>query len=737
MSHSIHCDARSDEIDRSRVRFDFPGMIRRRKWYLIGCLCFSLALGLAYISQVEPSYQVEARILVQYVNSPLGQGQGIKERERRDFLATQAEIISSPAVVKKAAESLELTSDDSNNPVSSILGAMSVRPELGTNVLSIHYSGKDADQTVATVDAIIAAYREYLRTSEQTSHLEVLRLLAGNEKEMREELQALEENFRQLRKQSPLLGQGRDAAAVQRSLLTHLGQTLTKKKTQRIELENYLQGLTESNGTDLAASGAKTMFVSTDTSDIVADIPSLALAAASQLVWTATDEAARDVAKIREQLYKAQAKEKALSQTFGDKHPEIKAAREQIASWEATLRDTMEAAPGALRHELDAVRRQEERLAAMYEEKYAEAKVIDGYLLQEQQQMDNIRRVQEAHQQTLSQMTEWQMADKAMGEGRPGVKIRVLEAPALAGPQTSPPPGLLMGFCAIAGLAMGCGVMTLVERTDTKVRSSREIGEVLRLPVVGRIPVIPATPRYGRASHIRRGREVAEAPGSPTAEAFRALRTRLEIAGQDAPCRVIQVASPAIDEGKTTITANLAFSFAQLGKRVVVVDADLRNGCLGEIFGLSGSEGLASVLRDGKPLEDAIERSPLGAVDVLARGPSVPNPADMLAQPAFDKVLEILRQDYDVVLVDSPPLLAAAEASMIASKVDGVMLSVTMDRSSLLDAQGARELLNGHGATGLGIVLNRVPAGRQYDAYDARVSIASAESHERETVPMA
>ncbi len=745
MSHKIQRGERVDDVDRSRVQFDFLGMVRRRKWYLVGALCLSLALGLAYISQVQPSYQVEARILVQHVDSPLDQGHRPKEREHRDFLATQAEIISSPAVVKKAVDSLGLTAEGSDveNPVSSILAGMVVRPVLGTNVLSIQFSGTDADQTVATVDAVIAAYREYLRTSERASHIEVLRLLGENEKEMRSELQALEEEYREMRRQSPLLGQGRNAASVQRSLLTHLGRTLTEKKTRRIELENQLHTLAGSIRSDLAEAdsaefGPKTRFVSTETSDAVAgaDIQAMspaALVAVSQVIWTATDVAAHDVATIREQLYKAKAAEKAISQTFGHKHPDVKAAAEQIASWEELLRDTLEAAPAALQHELDAVRRQEERLAAMYEEEYAEAKVVDGFLLQEQQKLDNIHRVQEAHQQSLAQMTEWQLADKALAEGRPGVKVRVLEAPALAGPQTWPPPALLMAFCAVAGLVMGFGVITILERTDTKVRSSREIGEALQLPVVGRIPVIPATPRYGRSSHIRRGREVAEAPGSPTAEAFRALRTRLEIAGNGAPCRVIQVTSPKIDEGKTTVTANLAFSFAQLGKRVVVVDADLRNGCLGQIFGLSGCEGLTSVLREGKPLKDVIERSTLGAVDVLARGPAVPNPADMLAQPEFDKVLDILRQDYDVVLVDSPPLLAAAEASLLASKVDGVILSAMMDQSSLLDAQAARELLDGHGAIGLGIVLNQVPAGKQYDTYDTRVS---AEARELETVSM-
>ncbi len=743
MSHYIQRGERPDEVDRSRVQFDFLGMIRRRKWYLIGSLCFSLALGLAYISQVQPAYQVEARILVQHVDSPLDQGHRPKERDRRDFLATQAEIISSPAVVKKAADSLGLTAEGSEaeNPVSSILAAMVVRPVLGTNVLSIQFTGTDADQTVATVDAIIAAYREYLRTNQHNSHIEVLRMLGENEKEMRNELQALEEEYREIRRQSPLLGQGRNAASVQRSLLTHLGQTLTEKKTRRIELENQLHTIVGSNGSDLAEVGPKTRFVSTETpgavtgTDIQAMSPAT-LVAVSQVIWTATDIAAHDVATIREQLYKAKAAEKAISQTFGHKHPDVKAALEQIASWEELLRDTLEAAPDALQHELDAVRRQEERLAALYEEEYAEAKVVDGFLLQEQQKLDNIHRVQDAHQQALAQMTEWQLADKALAEGRPGVKVRVLEAPALAGPQTWPPPALLIAFCVVAGLVMGFGVITILERTDTKVRSSREIGEVLQLPVVGRIPVIPATPRYGRASHIRRGREVAEAPGSPTAEAFRALRTRLEIGNDGAPCRVIQVTSPKVDEGKTTVTANLAFSFAQLGKRVVVIDADLRNGCLGKIFGLSGCEGLTSVLRDGKSLEDVIERSKLGAVDVLARGPAVPNPADILARPEFDKVLGILRQDYEVVLVDSPPLLIAAEAPMIASKVDGVILSAMMDQSSLLDAQAARELLNGCGAIGLGIVLNQVPAGKQYDTYDARVSIASAEARELETVSM-
>ena len=163
--------------------------------------------------------------------------------------------------------------------------------------------------------------------------------------------------------------------------------------------------------------------------------------------------------------------------------------------------------------------------------------------------------------------------------------------------------------------------------------------------------------------------------------------------------------------------ANLAFSFAQLGKKVLVIDTDLRDGSLHDVFDVTNSTGVTSVLRDAVPWEDAVRRSPLAAIDLLARGPDVSNPAELLAQPSFDELLHAARRRYDLVLLDTSPLLAVTEPSVLAPKTDGVLLSTMIGRSSLTEAQRAAELLETLRAKILGIVVNQVPSSRRNGAY--------------------
>jgi len=183
---------------------------------------------------------------------------------------------------------------------------------------------------------------------------------------------------------------------------------------------------------------------------------------------------------------------------------------------------------------------------------------------------------------------------------------------------------------------------------------------------------------------------------------------------------VIQIASPRDGEGKTTVTANLAFSFAQLGKKVLVIDTDLREGTLHRVFAVRNDEGLTCRLQDGKPWEAAIQRSPLAAVDVLARGREVINPAELLAQQRFAELLAAARTKYDLVLLDSAALLRVTEPSVLASKADEVLLSTMIGRSSLTEVRQACELLDSLGARTLGIVVSQAAASGHCPAANAR-----------------
>ena len=468
-------------------------VIWRRKWWLAGCLLISLALGAAYLTRVEPSYRVQSRVLVQQHGLPLDQKRPSATSE--EFLATQAEIIRSPAVVGRAAESLEMTprGDPPIDPTTWILESLSVIPVTGTYVLSISFVGPDAEQATRTVEAIIVAYREYLLGSDHDTHLEALRTLTQNEKDLREELQVYGLQYQQLRKDSPLMGHGRDAAAVQRSLLTDLGERLTEVRSNRIALENRVHTLAQATGPVLVsliserppvvdAASAPSWRGTFPADSQAADDPFDALLSQSNVGFEDSQRSpirlggqgdewgVLDTRLIEQELFRAQADQRALAQDYGHKHPEVRRVRERIAAWQDRFQERLDAAPLIMRQKLTAIRLQEQQLDTLYQEEFAQAKTVDSFLIKEQQSLDGIHRLQSIHDSVLTQLTQFQMADQARSKGLSAVKVGTLEAPDTAERLLFPPPSLLMAVCGVIGLIGGFGLVTLLERIDPKVQ---------------------------------------------------------------------------------------------------------------------------------------------------------------------------------------------------------------------------------------------------------------------------
>ncbi len=304
-------------------------------------------------------------------------------------------------------------------------------------------------------------------------------------------------------------------------------------------------------------------------------------------------------------------------------------------------------------------------------------------------------------------LSDREQSDRTLAESQARERIRAIDGPVCDSRPIWPRPSLLFAVCGVIGLASGLGLVCLLERIDSKLRSTDEIRGRLRLPIVGRIPEV-RVPWTARSRTLFASRVVHETPGSSESESFRSLRTQVECSGPADARRVIQIVSPRQGDGKTTVAANLALSFAQLGRRVIVVDADLRCGKLHQILKVPAAHGLTSVLADGMPLAEAIERSPLAELDVLAAGPAVTNPVELLAQPEFSHMLSALREQYDVVLIDTPAILDVTEGSIVATAADCVLLTLKVGQSLATDAVRAQELLESLSANVIGVVVNGV-----------------------------
>lgn len=212
------------------------------------------------------------------------------------------------------------------------------------------------------------------------------------------------------------------------------------------------------------------------------------------------------------------------------------------------------------------------------------------------------------------------------------------------------------------------------------------------------------------AEHARKIQRLVtyEHPKSPVAEAYRTLRTNLGFTFVDTPCRSILFTSANPMDGKSTTISNIAVTMAQAGNRVIIVDCDLRKPMLHKMFGLENLRGLTNTIMQQLSPEEVIHKNIIDKLDVLTSGPIPPNPAEMLASPKGKALWSKLTEVYDYVLIDSPPVLAVADASILATQVDGVILVLRSAQTRIDLAQKAKDQLLKANAHIIGAVLNQL-----------------------------
>ncbi|MFF2910895.1 CpsD/CapB family tyrosine-protein kinase [Paenibacillus sp. NPDC057934] len=197
-------------------------------------------------------------------------------------------------------------------------------------------------------------------------------------------------------------------------------------------------------------------------------------------------------------------------------------------------------------------------------------------------------------------------------------------------------------------------------------------------------------------------------PRSPISEAFRALRTNIDFSSVDEKIQIIMITSSGPEEGKSTVSANLAAAYAQSDKKVLLIDGDLRKPTAHKTFKLSNRYGLSSLLSKQADLEDVVQDSGVPNLSLITSGPLPPNPAEMMASNRMTTVLQEMRELFDIVIIDTPPLLAVTDAQIVASKSDGVIMVVSYGKVKREIAMKAKSGLDRVGAKMLGVVLNNV-----------------------------
>ena len=207
-------------------------------------------------------------------------------------------------------------------------------------------------------------------------------------------------------------------------------------------------------------------------------------------------------------------------------------------------------------------------------------------------------------------------------------------------------------------------------------------------------------------------------PRSPAAEAYRTLRTNIQFSSLDRPLHTLLATSTAPDEGKSTTLANLAVTIAQSEQRIILVDCDLRRPSLHALFGLPNDQGLTSALLEGEEAALPLLPTEVPGLSLLPSGPLPPRPADLLGSRRMEALIARLRAEADIVLFDTPPVIAVTDAAVLATRVDGVLLVLEAGRTRRDRAREARALLDKVKAHIVGVVLNNAKLEAGYGIYE-------------------
>jgi capsular exopolysaccharide synthesis family protein len=686
-----------------------------------------------------------------------------------DLLATHMQIISSPRIVRRALEQRKLESlpsileqlEEDQEPIDYVIENLEVArggegAARGAHVLTASFRHTSPEDCAAVLNAIVESYQDFLGETFQDFGKEAVELIGQAKVELEADLEKSEEAYREFRENAPLLWRGAETYNVHQDRLSQFETGVAEVALRKTQTQSRLATIEEA----LSSSDPQEL----DDLELLSllddqHVARLGLVVSVQRGDGASEEflsvqpARSETARAQyDRLLELKMEEKTLLMDLGPSHPRVRDVQESIRVMEDFLNANREdlglpsddakqlnavelvrAYQSLLRHDLEDLDRRDKELQQSADQERDAAQALVAYELSGETMRKQVERKQELYDAVIDRLREINLVKDYGGF------ITEVMSPVRLGQDVWPLASLVFGLGGVLGLFAGTATAFLVDAADSTFRNVEEVQHALQLPLLVQLPKL-ATNINGAAAESTIAPIVAayHHPRSRQAEAFRSLRTTLYFGSHAATRKVIQVTSPSPGDGKTTATVNLAVALAQAGKRVLLIDADLRRPQIHSLFGIASEVGLSTVLVGETEVPDAICEMGIENLWIMPSGPIPQNPAELLSLPQFEQLLAVVKERYDYVLIDSPPLLAVSEPATIASRADGVLLVVRITKNGRPGAVHAREILNAQNANVIGVVLNDVdrPTQRAYGGYVYDDSYApGADNYYREQEP--
>jgi capsular exopolysaccharide synthesis family protein len=694
---------------------DYWRILRRRKGIVltVTILFTAFSYTIALFQTPPPLYEASSAIKVERSTNLTGLLMETITLSVGDTAATYAAYTRSWPVLEIAARRLglippEVSSEAARSSpqylqvVTRLQNQIKAEPEKDTNIIKITAQAADPKTAAKIANSVAEAYREENILSRNRQVREAKQFIESQLKEMDQRLRLSEDQLKAFKE-----GQGgvplSDVASAAVSNL--VAKEAEQEKTQR-------------------ALGSLTREIRR-----VKEHPE-AVAKAGEL--TVSDPADPNISKLNALILETQIERDNLLLILTPLHPQIKQLDAKLSQLRADYLRDLEAKRRVLEERLRAgeagVQSARASLQGLPRSALEEARLQREVKVNEDLRSLLRKRDEEAQIKEKEQIQEVTIV-------RPAVEPTSPKATAQTATKT------LVGL--VIGLVLGIVLSLTVESLDTSIGAIEDVEAYLQVPVIGLIPDLEQeverkrgqTPlESGIPEEIRPFLVSILHPASPVAESFRALRTNIEFLRLQRPLKVIAISSASIMEGKTTTAINLALNIAQLGKRVLLVEADLRKPYIHHVFGIPREPGLAEVIIEDLPLSKAIRTAtdlmlgklgfePISSapnidkMDILTSGRPPMNPAELLNSPRVTELLTVLKEQYEYVILDASPILPITDAVILSSRCDSTIIVYRVGRIARSALRRSKTLLENVQGNLLGIVLTglRAELSRDYE----------------------
>jgi len=711
---------------------DYLRILYRGRWIIVLSFIIVFTATVYYTFTASPTYEATTTLLIESSDS--------MERSlfnmtylgnQSNLLTNQIEILKSrniaERVVRRLSESdvrdsisfFKPLEDGTQLPFSScvqiVMGNLEVEPKRDTDIITLKYQAGSSFEA-AYIANVIA--EEFSEQNAETNRLEVSEMRKFIETRLKikaQELKKSEEKLRAYQEREKIASLDAETS----ELVTRLSEAESMLEQARIELETK-EGLKKSLEKKLEER-KKTLpknLSEISTPYIQSLQQELAKIVADRTIYVTALQS--EVQGNKKEFF-----ENTLRQ-YDDKIKALKDKLEEEA--EKIVSFSMISDPLQISQDLIT---QLINLSAEIPAVQAKINALEGVLKKYNSHLEELpervlelarlERRKQVDEQTYMMLTQ-KLEETKIQESAQARNVRIIDRAISPIRPVKPNVRMNMMLGALLGLGLGVGLTFMIEYLDRSVRKPEDL-ERMGLNVLATIPKIETEKMEKSKKRLSDGARIEARlithidPKSPVSEAYRTLRTNLQFSKVEKELKTILVTSAGPKEGKSTTVANLAIAMAQAGNRVMLIDGDLRRPILHSVFGMDKEEGLTNYLAGSLKYDDLLKDTIVENLKLITSGILPPNPSELLATNKMTDLLKRLQDEFDIVLLDSPPVIAVTDASILSTKADGTLLVVYAGQTERDAIKRAKNMLSSISSRLLGIVLNGFDVQGIYGSY--------------------